>query len=123
MEINSKKLSLFNIISSSKKTDGSHQLNRPDMTYGLNYFKKISSNMLGILDFNLDYKHYGKVFDYNPGITKVDSTDLVNISLSKNLDKNYFTLKISNLFDEGYQRPVGYSQNGRQITLSYKSKF
>ncbi len=116
-------LSLFNIISSSKKTDGTHQLNRPDMTYGLNYFKKISSNMFGILDFNLDYKHYGKVFDYNPGIIKVDSTDLVNISLSKNLDKNYFTLKISNLFDEGYQRPVGYSQNGRQITLSYKSKF
>ncbi len=117
------KLSLFNIISTSKKTDGTHQLNRPDMTYGLNYFKKISSNMFGILDLNLDYKHYGKVFDYNPGITKVDSTDLVNISLSKNLDKNYFTLKISNLFDEGYQRPVGYSQNGRQITLSYKSKF
>ena len=121
---NKQKLSLYNTISSSKKVDGSHQLNRPDSTYGMNYFKKINTSFAGDLDFNYDYKHYGKAFDYDPGITKVDSTDIMNISVSKSFFNSYYlTLQISNILDEGYQRPVGYLQDGRQVRLNFKNNF
>ena len=36
-KVNNHRLSIYNTISSSKQEDGSHQLNRPDSTYGINY--------------------------------------------------------------------------------------
>lgn len=117
------KLSLFNTISSSKKIDGSHQLNRPDITYGMNYSQKINTSFAGKLNLNYDYKHYGKVFDYDPGIKKVDSTDIMNISISKNLFNSDISFQIFNLLDENYQRPVGYEQTGRQMRFNFKRIF
>jgi vitamin B12 transporter len=117
------KLSLFNTISSSKKGDGSHQLNRPDVTYGMNYSRKINTNYTGDFNLNYNYKHYGKSFDYNPGIKKVDSTDIMNLSISKEYFNSNFTLQISNLLDEVYQRPIGYSQDGRQFRVNFKKMY
>ena len=120
---NSQKIFLFNTISTSKNTDGSHQLNRPNITYGIDYSKIIKTDIVGNLDLNLNYKHYGKAFDYNPGISKVDSTDIISLSLSKNLLDSKISLRISNLFNEKYQRPVGYLQEGRQIRFNIINKF
>ena len=117
------KLSLFNTISSSKQEDGTHQLNRPDLTYGAKYFKKITLGLFGEINLNYDYKHFGKAFDYDPGIKKVDSSDIMNLSISKKLNKSHLTFQISNLLDEKYQRPIGYLQDGRQIRLNFKSNF
>ena len=102
---NNEKLSIFNTISSSKQQDGTHQLNRPDSTYGLNYLKKFKSNLLGAFNLNINYKHYGKVFDYAPTIMKVDSTDIMNLSLSKKISSNLWSINLTNLLDENYQRP------------------
>ena len=119
-----KKLSLFNTISSSKKIDGSHQLNRPDITYGISYLQKINSGFAGNLDLKYDYKHFGKAFDYVSNvITKVDSTDIMNISISKNLFNSDISFQIFNLLDENYQRPVGYEQTGRQMRFNFKRIF
>jgi len=118
------KITLFSTISSSKQTNGAHQLNRPNLTYGLNYLKEIENSLVGNFNLNLNYKHYGKVFDYvGYNIEKVDSTDLINLSLSKKIFNNLFTLNINNLMNENYQRPEGYSQNNRQISLSYRKAF
>ena len=40
---------------------------------------------MGPININYDYKHYGKSFDYAPTVKKVDSTDIMNISISKNI--------------------------------------
>ena len=111
---------LFNTISSSKKKDGSHQLNRPDLTYGANYTKKFVTDLIGPFNLNFNYKHYGKVFDFDPGETKVDSTDLMNLSLSKKINNSLWSINITNLLDEGYVRPVGYNQDKRQIRVNYR---
>ena len=111
---------LFNTISSSKKKDGSHQLNRPDLTYGANYTKKFVTDLIGPFNLNFNYKHYGKVFDFDPGETKVDSTDLMNLSLSKEINNSLWSINITNLLDEGYVRPVGYNQDKRQIRVNYR---
>ena len=116
-------ISLFNTITSSKKKDGSHQLNRPDSTYGLNYFRIFDSKFLGKFKLNYDYKHYGKAFDYDPGIKKVDSTDIMNLSVSKEILNMNWSLNLKNILDEHYQRPVGYGQNGRNFSLSLRQSF
>ena len=118
------KFSIFNTITSSKKVDGTHQLNRPDSTYGISYSKKFFSKLIGPFDLNYNYKHYGKVFDYAPSIIKkVDSTDIMNLSLSKENMFGLWSVNITNLLDEKYQRPYGYEQNGRQIRFKLEKLF
>ena len=118
------KLTFSNTISSSKQLDGTHQLNRPDSTYGINYSKKFYTKTRGSFGFSYDYKHFGKAFDYvNSVITKVDSTDIMNIVLSNNIFDYNFSFAVTNLLNEGYERPVGYSANGRQIVFGLKKSF
>ena len=94
------KLRLYNTISSSKQTDGTHQLNRPDSTYGVGYGINMNNNLFGPFTISYDYKHYGKSFDYAPTIKKVDSTDIMNISIFKITDGGTFSFHIKNLTDE-----------------------
>ena len=47
----------------------------------------------------------------------------MNLSLSKKIDGNNFSLSISNLLNENYERPATYSQNGRQIRFGFKINF
>lgn len=117
---NKQKLSIFNTISSSKQTDGSHQLNRPDSTYGASYDVDINDTFIGPISFIYNYKHYGKSFDYKPNITKVDSTDVMNLSILKKTNLGVLSFNITNLLDEKYQRPEGYTQNGRLVNLGFR---
>ena len=120
---NNQKLSIYNTISSSKQTDGSHQLNRPDSTYGVSYDVDINNSFFGPFSINYNYKHYGKSFDFAPTVTKVDSTDIMNLSFSKNINIGVLSFNISNLLDEAYQRPHGYSQNGRLINIAFRMAY
>ena len=54
---------------------------------------------------------------------KVDSTDIMNISLIKEINKINWSLNITNLTDEIYERPDTYNQEGRKIGLSFMSKY
>ena len=47
----------------------------------------------------------------------------MNMSISKITDKGIFSLHITNLTDENYQRPYGYSQNGRMIKFGFNNSF
>ena len=38
-------------------------------------------------------------------------------------DENEIVFSLNNAFDETYERPDGYSQNGRNFLLTYKLKF
>ena len=116
-------LSIYNTISSSKKIDGTRQLNRPDSTYGINYNLKIDNSYTGPIDLYYNYKHYGKSFDFAPTVKKVDSTDIMNLSLAKDFGLGTLSLSLTNLTNEKYQRPYGYSQNGRLINFRYKLKY
>ena len=120
---NQHKLSVFNTILSSKQSDGSHQLNRPDSTYGISYYVNISNSFFGPFAINYNYKHYGKSFDYAPTVTKVDSTDIMNLSFLKKTNIGILSFKITNLLDEAYQKPYGYSQNERKISFGFRRAY
>jgi len=120
---NEQRLYIYNTISSSKQTDGSHQLNRPDSTYGIGYDVNINNSFFGPFAINYSYKHYGKSFDYDPGVKKVDSTDIMNLSFSKKINFGFISFNITNLLDETYQRPQGYQQNGRLFKFGFRNSF
>ena len=87
--------------------------------------QKIKSNLFGPLSLHYDYKHVGKVEDWKNGSVraKVDSTDIMNISLSKDINKMKWFLNITNLTDEVYERPDTYNQERRKIGLSFMHKY
>ena len=111
---------------SSKKTDGSDQLRRPEITYGLNINKKLQNNFIGKFNLNMNYKHYGKHFDThsaNFSTIEIDSTDIVNVSLKKNYGSLELYINSRNLFNEIYQRPHGYSQDDRTFRFGIKTYY
>ena len=120
------KILLYSSFQSSKKTDGSDQLRRPEKVYGLNLNRKLKNNLFGKFQLNLTYKHYGKHFDTHStsfSTVEMDSSDIVDISLRKNFGQFNVFLNSTNIFDEKYQRPHGYSQEGRLFRMGLKSIF
>ena len=56
-------------------------------------------------------------------LAKVDSTDIMNLSISKPILGSRWSLNVKNLTDEQYQRPDTYNQEGRKISLSFSTKY
>ena len=119
------KLSLTSVFSKSREGNGRPQLRRPEQQFGAKYSQKIKSDILGSFSLHYDYRHIGKVEDWKNGSkrAKVDSTDIMNLSLTKEINKVNWSLNITNLTDEIYERPDTYNQEGRKIGLSFRSKY
>ena len=81
---NNQSLSIYNIFSKSKKTDGKSQSRRPDLSYGLSYSKKELASPFGYINLNLNYKYTGPYIDWD-GTTnsRQKRTEVIDLSLSK----------------------------------------
>ena len=119
------KISLSSAFSKSREGDGTPQLRRPEKQFGVNYSKKFFTNILGPFHLNYDYRHVGKVEDWKNGSirAKVDSSDIMNLNLSKDLFGTVWSANVLNLTDENYQRPDTYNQEGRRFVLSFRHKY
>jgi len=119
------KFTLSNTFSKSREDDGAPQLRRPEQQFGVKYSRKFITNIFGPFDLNYDYKHVGQVEDWKNGSVraKVDSSDIMNLSISKDFYGNKWSLNILNLTDEAYQRPDTYNQERRRIGLSFRNKY
>ena len=120
------KINFFTSFLSSKKENGSDQLRRPEKTYGFDLNQKIKIDFFGDFNLNANYKHYGKHFDThasNFSTIEMDSTDIIDLSVSKKINNYVLSLNIDNLLNEIYQRPHGYPQNDRQIRFGFNKKF
>ena len=116
-------INFFSSFLSSKKENGSDQLRRPGKNYGINLSKKINNSLFGNLNFNIKYNHYGKHFDthaVNFSTVEMDSTDIIDIIIARELENSNFFIKITNAFDETYQRPHGYNQEKRNIKFGMR---
>ena len=122
---NDQKIILSSTLSKSTEDDGRPQLRRPEKQFGVKYSKKFASSILGPLNLNYDYRHVGKVEDWKNGSTraKVDSSDIMNLSITKELFGSKWSINFLNLTDENYQRPDTYNQEGRRISLSFRNKY
>ena len=69
-------------------------------------------------------KYTGKYIDWDGSKnSRQKSTDIIDLSLTKNLFGNIFSLKLTNILNERYEKPATYSQEGRQIRFGFKSLF
>ena len=103
-------LKFFTSFTSSKKENRNDQLRRPNKNYGLFFNKKVKNKYFGKINIGGTYNHYGQHFDThssNFSTIKMDSTDLIDLNITKKLNNKTFFIKFSNLLDEGYQRPHG----------------
>ena len=92
--------------------------------YGINYNSKLNSSLTGLFGVNFNYRHVGKAEDWVGSFRKdVDSTDIMNLSFSKELFGLEWAISSTNLTDEYYQKPYGYNQEGRKFNLSLRSKY
>ena len=83
----------------------------------------MNNNFLKNSSISLNYKHYGKHFDthsINFSTIEMDSTDIINLNLTKKVYDNDVFIKINNLFGEKYQRPHGFGQDARIIKFGIK---
>ena len=119
------KFILSSTFSKSREGDGDPQLRRPEKQFGIKYSKKLITTLLGEFNLNYDYRHVGRVEDWKNGSVraKVDSSDIMNLTLSKDLYGSIWSLNVLNLTDEKYQRPDTYNQEGRRIGLSFRYKY
>ena len=129
-ELNFKKnnnhLNFFISLLSSEKIGGSPQLRRPERNYGFNLSKSFNTSELSNFNVNLKYNHYGKHFDTHSSTfstIEMDSTDIVDLTLSKKYKKYDIRFILTNLLNEKYQRPHGFSQNGRLFNINLKTSF
>ena len=117
-------LSLYNVFSKSRKTNGQAQSRRPDLIYGFNYLKKNLDSPIGLINLNLNYKYTGKYIDWDGSKnSRQKSTDIIDLSITKNILRSTFSFKLTNLLNERYEKPATYSQEGRQIRFGFKSSF
>ena len=80
--------------------------------------------MYGLFDLTLDYKHTGKFIDYDGSKnSRQKSTNLVNLSIYKNVFGNNYSINITNLFNERYEKPATYSQDGVQIRFGFSKLY
>jgi outer membrane cobalamin receptor len=118
------RLTLTNTLSKSSEGNGRPQLRRPEKQYGVNYNAQLNSNFIGSYGLNFNYRHAGKAEDWVGSVRKkIDSTDIMNLSLSKELFGMKWALNGTNITNEYYQKPYGYNQEGRKFSLSLRSKY
>lgn len=118
------KISLNSSLSKSTEGNGKPQLRRPQKQFGINYNTILNSDYIGLFGLNLNYKYTGNVEDWvDSERKKIDSTDVINISLSKTLFGVDWKLSGLNLTDEKFQRPHGYNQERRRFNLSVNIKY
>ena len=119
------KFILSSTFSKSREGNGKPQLRRPEKQFGVKFSKKLITSFLGEFNLNYDYRHVGRVEDWKNGTVraKVDSSDIMNLTLSKNLFESDWSINILNLTDEQYQKPDTYNQEGRRIRLSFRHKY
>ncbi len=116
-------INLFSSFLSSKKENRADQLRRPEKNYGLNFSQIFDNSILGNFKFNLTYNHYGKHFDThssNFSTIEMDSTDIIDLKITKKLNNSDLYLKVTNALNETYQKPHGYNQENRVIKFGMK---
>ena len=121
----SKKLSFTSALTKSRESSGRPQLRRPEQQYGIRYNQMFNSKIIGPFSLKYDYRHIGQVEDWKEGTyrAKVDSSDIMNLSFAKDIANTKWSLNVTNLTNEIYERPDTYNQDDRRISLSFISKY
>lgn len=112
-------LSIFADFASSKTLTGQKQLRRPDLKYGVKYFV---NSVIEDFNMNLNYVHTGKHLDFDTTTVVAKATDLIDVKFFKDFNGSIWSLSVSNLLNEKYEKPLTFNTEGRQFRIGFKKK-
>ena len=114
------KFSLTSHFAKSRTDTGGPNSRRPDLSYGIDYEKKINLQNFGPLNLNINYRFIGDHLDWTGSKNEfVKSVELVDLSIRKKNYNNIFVFNLTNLLNERYEKPATYSQDGRQFKIGF----
>ena len=117
-------ISFVSHFAKSRTSTGGPNSRRPDLSYGVDYFKKFNLTEYGQFDLNLSHRYIGDHIDWTGSKNSfVKSVDLVEMLIKKNLYGNILSLKFTNLLNERYEKPGTYSQDGRAVSFGFNRKY
>ncbi len=118
---NDQKISIMSHFAKNRTDTGGPNSRRPDLSYGIDYEKKIDFKKLGPLDLNLNYRYIGDHLDWTGSKNEfVKSVNLVDLQIRKKILGSIFSLSFTNLLNERYEKPATYSQDGRELRFGVK---
>ena len=114
------KISVLSHFAKSRTASGGPNSRRPDLSYGVDYAKKLDLDKYGPFNLNLNYRYIGDHIDWTGSKNEfVKSVDLVDLSIRKESFGNIYSLSFTNLLNERYEKPGTYSQDGRQFRIGF----
>lgn len=116
-------LSIFADFSTSKTLSGQKQLRRPDTKYGLNFSKKFIDTDIGDFNMNLNYIYTGEHLDFNSSTVVAKDTNILDLNILKDFNGSIWSLSVTNLLNERYQKPLTFNTEGRQFRIGFKNKY
>ncbi len=121
---NDQKIGIFSHFAKSRTETGGPNSRRPDLSYGIDYEKKLDLKEYGPINLNLNYRYIGDHLDWTGSKNEfVKSIDLIDLSIRKETPGNVFSINFTNLLNERYEKPATYSQDGRQFVIGYKKMY
>jgi vitamin B12 transporter len=121
---NNQSISLVSHFAKSRTVTAGPNSRRPDVSYGIDYFKKFNVPEYGPFDLNLSHRYIGDHIDWTGSANAfVKSVDLVDVSIRKDFYGNIISLNLTNLLNERYEKPATYSQDGRSLSLGLRKKY
>ena len=117
-------ISLISHFAKSRNDTNGPNSRRPDLSYGIDYLKKLNLSQFGPFNLNLSHRYIGKHIDWTGSKNAfVKSIDLVDMSIMKNWNNNKISLNFTNLLNERYEKPGTYSQDGRMFNIAFKRNY
>jgi vitamin B12 transporter len=121
---NDQSLSFISHFAKSRTATGGPNSRRPDVSYGIDYFKKIDFQEYGPFDLNLSHRFIGDHIDWTGSKNAfVKSVDLVDLSIKKNWFDYILSINFRNLLNERYEKPATYSQDGRSVNFGLRKLY
>ncbi len=121
---NNQSLSVNSHFAKSRTVTNGPNSRRPDLSYGIDYFKKFNFLNYGLFDLNLSHRYIGDHIDWTGSKNEfVKSVDLIDLSIKKNWYGNIISLNFTNLLNERYEKPATYSQDGRMLSFGFRKAY
>ena len=121
---NNQKISILSHFAKSRTASGGPNSRRPDLSYGVDYIKNFNHKKYGPFKLNLSHRYIGDHIDWTGSKNEfVKSVDLIDLSIKKDWYNNVFSLNLTNLLNERYEKPATYSQDGRMISFGFRKKY
>ena len=121
---NQQSLSLVTHFAKSRTATGGPNSRRPDLSYGVDYYKKFELKKYGPLELNLSHRYIGNHIDWTGSKNEfVKSINLVDMSIRKDFFGSVLSFNLTNLLNERYEKPATYSQDGRQLSIGFRKEY